>query len=480
MQIKRLNFLIVRSYIGPFILTFCIAMFFLMMQFLWKYMDDLMGKGLEFSIVAELLFYASASLVPMALPLAILFSSIMTFGNLGENSELTAMKAAGFSLIKVMKPLIFLMILISIGAFFFSNNLWPVAHFKMRVLISDISNAKPTLNIKEGMFYNDLPNFSIRIKNKNDETKILEDILIYDHSFPPPNFALDPRDHKRTIRAEKGIMSKSKDGNKLMLNLENGTIYQEMSEASVENARFPYQRYSFEKASIAFDISELSFARSKDDEYQNEHMLTIGQLLKVNDSVNQKIEGRKNESIEYLKNNLGVNKINDTIHSKLTEIRPTNYFEKLARIEQKQVIQGAMNRVRNAESYLNSNNLVMGFEKEHLQRLGVEWHRKFTLSFACIVLFFIGAPLGAIVKKGGLGLPILLSVLLFILYYILSNSGEQMAKNYIVSPFMGMWLSSFILFPLGLFLTLKANNDSALMDRDAYVKLFKRFVGKKK
>lgn len=443
-------------------------------------MDDLMGKGLEFGIIAELMFYASASLVPMALPLAILFSSIMTFGNLGENSELTAMKAAGISLMRVMKPLTAAMLIIGLGAFFFSNNLWPVAHFKMRVLISDISNAKPTLNIKEGVFYNDLPNFSIRIKNKDEASKELKDILIYDHSFPPPNYAVDPRDHKRTIRAEKGMMTKSKDGKKLLLDLENGTIYQEMNPSTIENSMHPYQRYSFQKASIAFDISELSFARSEEEEYSNEHMLTIGQLVNVIDSVSKRMERKEDESRSYLQNNLGTARLKDTTHRKQAgEVIPINYFERLADVEKKQHIQGAINRARNAETYLSSNNLITGFDKEYIQRLNVEWHRKFTLSFACIVLFFIGAPLGAIVKKGGLGVPILLSVLLFILYYVLSNSGEQMAKNYIISPFAGMWLSSFILFPLGLFLTYKANTDSKLMDKEAYVKLFKKLFLRK-
>ena len=311
---KKLGWVVLKAFIGPFILNFMIWMVILDMQFVWLYVDDFMGKGLEWYIILELLFYASATWVPVALPLSILLASIMAFGNLGEHNELTAMKASGLSLTRIMKPLIILMVFVSAGAFFFSNNLWPLAKFKMQVLITDIQNTKAGIILKEGIFYNEMENFSIRVGKKSEDGKDLYDLVIYDYSgtLKPNKIATDPRDYKRIIRAQQGKISQSKDKKKLLLDLVDGYIVQEMDPASVANSEMPFMRYYFDKAALSFNLTSMEFEKSEDDVYENpEYLLRLSQIQELKDSTHIETEKRIQRTITFISNTL-------------TLLRPTN------------------------------------------------------------------------------------------------------------------------------------------------------------
>ncbi len=466
---KKLHKLIISSYIGPFILTFCISLFILLMQFLWKYIDDLMGKGLEWHVILELMFYASASLIPMALPLAILLSSIMTFGNLAENSELTAMKSSGLGLFRIMFPLIVVIVLTSMGAFYFSNNLWPVANLKFRSLLYDITQQKPALSIKDNVFYNGIDGFSIRVQENDSKTNTLKDVLIYDHTKPHDG-------SRKVIRAKTGKMEKTKDEQHLLLTLNDGRMYDE-TEHTRDSKSHPHMRSKFGKQVIRFDLSSFGMSRSDENLFkQGYEMLNLRQLQEAEDTLNRQLNIRKSNYRDHLHQAFIITKDSITAPTAIpnTGAHPSNFqFSKLGAGETKQVLEAAANIARTNKRYIENTLDEIENKKLYINRHQVEWHRKLTLSFACIILFFIGAPLGAIIRKGGLGLPVVFSVIFFLVYHILSTSGEKMAEAGVLEPFLGMWLSSLVLFPFGVFLTYKAARDSAIFDRENYVRILK-------
>ncbi len=468
---KTLNLLILRSYIGPLIVAFCIVMFILIMQFLWLYIDELMGKGLGTWLIIELVFYASANLVNMALPLSILFSSTMTFGNLAEYNELTALKASGNSLIRVMRPLIILMVFISGFAFYFSNNLWPVANFKMRVLLTDISKKKPAMTLKEGVFYNDIDGMSIRVMKKNDETGLLQDILIYDRSTTNSSYNKDFRDYKQVIRAEYGKMHRSPDNKGLVFELHNGEIYKEIEQNQLKDTKYPFQKSRFKHASFNLDLSSLDLKRSDENNYTTDQLLNVKQLDRNIDSLNKVARVIKENLTDYVSKTYATVRQRDKENYHPHE-RATAAFEDQPQVEQKKIIQKAITRCKNVKKHIEQQTKdALGYNEKYITTLKVEWHKKFTLSIACLILFFIGAPLGSIVKKGGFGYPMLFTIAFFILYYILTMIGQKIASNQVVVEYLGVWLSSFVLFPIGVFLTYKANNDSVLFDREFYLRI---------
>lgn len=460
-------------------------MIILDMQFLWLYVDDLMGKGLEWYIILELLFYASANWVPVALPLSILLASIMAFGNLGENNELTAMKASGLSLRKIMKPLTILMVCISGFAFFFSNNLWPLATFKMQLLITDIQHTKAAIVLKEGVFYNEIDNFSIRVGEKDENGLDLHDLLIYDHSGTKlhTSYAQDPRDYKRIIRANKGRISQSEDKKQLQLTLSNGYILQEMDPKTVSDSKMPFMRYYFKEAELNIDLKSFELERSEEDVYENpEYLLNLHQIKILQDSTLIEINKRHEKVNKSIRNNFSMTReVKDTaaIFFKSTNAS-ANYFSTLSKVEQKKNLHAAITNTKNSIRELDIDATRNDVSMRYMNKLSVEWHRKFTLAYACLMLFFIGAPLGAIVKKGGLGWPVLISILFFLIYFILSRAGDEMAISGSLTPFFGMWLSAFILTPIAIFIFYKANNDSKLFDMDFYQKFFRRIFGFRK
>lgn len=481
-MIKRIHVLIVRSYLGPFVLTFFISLFILLMQFLWKYIDDLVGKGLEWYIIAELLLYASATLVPMALLLAILLSSIMTFGNLGEHYELVALKSSGISLQKIMFPLIIISIIISISAFFFSNNVMPYTNLKMRSLLYDVRCLRPELNIKEGIFYKGIDGISIKIGKKDKKNNILYNIMIYNHR--------DRFGNMNVTIADSGVMNITDDKRYLILTLNNGCRYEEIREqaSNVGNKTYPHQHSIFEEQTIVFEMEGFGLARTDEELFKDHYeMLNYKQLGIAEDSLIKAYNERKKNFAEHLLNvnyfkreNKQLNNVKkDTLtarveNAEIIEFDTDSLFENLEHSKKVLIADMASNFARSTKSYISTTKEDCKARMKWIRRHQIEWHRKFSLSFACLVFFFIGAPLGAIIRKGGLGMPVVVSVLFFILYYVISITGEKYVKTAGLPAYQGMWISSVILLPLGFFLTYKAATDSVILDIDTYLNFFKK------
>ena len=467
---KTLYKFILKSYAGPFVMTFFIAMFVFFMMFIFKYIDDFVGKGLSFSILSELFFYFSLTTIPMALPLAILLSSLMTFGNLGEHYELTAMKSAGFSLQKIMTPLIYTSIIIAIGAFYFSNNILPFTNLKAGSLLYDVRESKPALLFKEGVFNNSLDGFSIRIGKKEYDGKTLREILIYDHR--------DMQGNNIVLAAKSGKMEETADKMYLVLTLKDGVSYKELpNNNSKDINRRPMIRDKFQERIINFDLSEFKMSRTNEDLFKNNYqMLNILQLRQTIDSLNKKLEKRKINFTKQLKQSYYAKSFNLLATSDTTNKNEndTISFSQYSKGQQLSIIEIATNTVRSAKAYSESIWDEQETEEYSKLKYQVEWHRKFTLSIACIVLFFIGAPLGAIIRKGGLGMPVVISVVFFIIFHILSITGEKLAKEGEIPVYQGMWLATAILLPIGVFLTYKATTDSSLFDSNAYIERLKK------
>ncbi len=482
---KRLHVFIIRSFIGPLILTFFIVLFILIMQFLWKYIDDLVGKGLDFPTLSELLFYFSVSFIPMALPLAILLASLMTFGNLGENLELTALKSSGISLQRIMTPLIVLVIFISIGAFFFSNNVLPRANLKSRSLLWDIQQQRPELNIKAGTFYNGIEGFSIKISRKDPKTNLLRKVFVYDH-----------RDRKGNINvtyADSGYMKMSEGDSTLILTLYNGYSHTELQEDTRgirRNLRsYPHRRESFEEQTIMLELTGFGLQRSDEDLFKNNYsMMNIDQLSFFRDSLSGVLDERKDIFSNTMLNSHYFVTTRRKIHDRIRlespdsviarEFEPYTILFGLNPMEQGEAIDQALTKARNAQRFVSTTSTSLVAQTKRIRRYQIEWHRKLTLSFACFIFFFIGAPLGAIIRKGGLGMPVVISVFFFVIYYVISLTGEKFVREDVLSPFTGMWISSMILLPLGIFLTYKATTDSAVMSKETYT-LFIRKISSK-
>lgn len=457
--------------------TFFISIFVLLMQFLWKYIDDLVGKGIEFTVFAKLLIYVAASLVPMALPLSILLSSLMTFGNLGEHYELVAFKSAGISLKKILRPLFVVVFMLSIVAYLFSNYWLPLANLKSKSLLYDIKQQKPTMDIKPGMFSNDLENITIRVKDKKEINGVdhLYDVLIYDHS--------DGTGNRKVTKAEEGIMTMTEDKRYLELKLLNGVNYEEEENPKVKQ-EYTLTRTKFAENIIRSDLSQFDLNRTDEELFKTGYkMLNMSQLSEAIDTLTKMKnkhfssfkEGIRNSSMLYSR----FDESKFTQRRDSTVINLDSYFSNLTKDSKVQTLHTAANLSRNTRSRLSSMHGDMKSRQKYIRSHEIEWHKKLTLPFACIILFLIGAPLGAIIRKGGLGMPIVISVLFFLLFHILSISGEKMAKEGAIESTQGMWMASAILLPIGLFFTYKATSDSALFNFDSYSNFFKSMFKKK-
>jgi len=460
-----------RSYAGPALATFFIVVFVLLMQFLWRYVDELVGKGLEWNIILQLMFYASFTFVPMALPISILLASLMTFGNLGERYELVAMKAAGISLRKVMMPLGLFSLLVSVGAFYYSNIIFPYANLKFRSTLYDVRQKKLSLNIREGIFYSGLQGYIIRIGKKEPDGTTIRKVMIYDHSQFQGNTKL--------VMADSGRMQQTADGNYLLLTLFNGTNYEETSKQS-DSQKNPFQRTGFTSEVIKFDLSQFKMTRSDDDFFKNAYyMLNVKQLGYSSDSlgkeVGQRVHDMRSSMLSYYS---GFTKasLNDSIYKKLPPAIAEMKFENRPIEQRKQIASYALGLARNVRGSFEYNRQMVKEKVELKARYDIEWHRKFTLSFACFALFLIGAPLGAIIRKGGLGMPLVISVLLFVAYHVISFIGEKSVRSSVTDPWKGMWMSTMIFLPIGIFLAYKAANDSNIMDAESYMRFFRSIL----
>jgi lipopolysaccharide export system permease protein len=443
---KRLHLFLIKAFIGSFIATFFIAIFLLLMQFLWKYIDDLVGKGLEFTQITELIFYASARFVPVALPIAMLLSSVMVFGKLGENYELAALKASGISLIRILFPLTIFVIIISYSSFLFSNFLMPIANLKNGSMIYDIQKKKPALNIKEGIFYKDIEGFSIKVTKKDADGKTLKNIIIYDHTANNAN--------DKVIIAESGIMQLTKDEQFLELILYNGHSYIDIAKNN-RKVKKPYRTTHFKEDLIRFNLSSFNIMNNSEDLYKGHYaMLSNKQLAIAIDSLNMKFKDRHET--------FTINVI-DKYNSKL-EMDSLVIFENLSLVKQKQQFDIAINKLRTIKSIVKSNKDDLEYRKIIITKHEIEWHRKISLAVACLILFLVGSSMGAIIRKGGFGLPVLISVFFFIIYHVLSMIGEKAAKDLSLHAYEGIWLANAVFLPIAFFLVFKAKNDSELFD----------------
>ncbi len=474
---KKLHKLVIKSYIGPFIVTFFISLFILLMQFLWKYIDDLVGKGLEWYLIAELLFYFTATFVPLALPLAVLLSSIMTMGKMGEHYELVAFKSAGISLRRILWPMVMISSVLVIAAFYFSNNVLPVANLKGLSLLYDVRQQRPAFNITEGIYYHGIDNFVIRVDGKEDGGQTLKGIKIYDHS--------DRKGNVNLTVAEWGNMAMTRDKRYLILTLYNGTNYQEDADLGPLERNRPFQRTHFSKQIRKFDLSIFDLSRTDEDLFRgNFRMLNINQLIHFEDSLSRHLDQRKETFLNTYKrrfHHLMKLEKDDILTSQSSGCFQTDLLHTdtayLARsnVDVSSVFSNAMDMVRNNRSQTNMSHQDFRQRKRNLARYQIEFHRKFTLSFACIVLFLIGAPLGAIIRKGGFGLPLVISVLLFVVFHVISMMGEKFVREGVLEAHQGMWLAPLTLLPVGILLTIKATADSSLLDTDSYIQKFKQF-----
>lgn len=477
LPIKKVHKLIIGSFIGPFVMTFFIALFILLMQFLFKYIDDLVGKGLEWYVVLELIVYASSTLVPMALPLAILLSSIMTFGNLGEHYELVALKSSGISLRKIMMPLVYCVFLISIGAFYFSNFAMPYANLKMGALMWDVKNQKPTLALKEGIFFNGMDGYSIRVGKKENDGQTLKNIVIYNHSSQSGNM--------NVMMADSGRMLKSENDRFLIIELFNGISYEESGTPNTNNDRKQLLRVKFKQHEVKFDLSTFQMNRTDENLFKDHYtMLNIKQLKYYEDSLQKK---GKSEIAYYNQNYRAYTFMDkkfevDSAASPTIKLINSDIIQNFPKASQAGILASAYATIRNIKSYSESTAEDHDKLAEKIRRHEIEFHRKFTLSIACLILFFIGAPLGAIIRKGGLGMPVVISIFFFIFFHILSITGEKFARKGVVDVWLGMWMASIVLLPIAILLTRMATTDSAIFNLEAYSnffkKIFKRSVSK--
>lgn len=465
-MIKKLDKLILKSFIGPFIITFFIAFFVLMMQGLWKYLDDLVGKGLDFVTIGKFLWYVSASMLTLAMPIAILISTIMTFGNLGESFELVAIKSAGISLLRFMRPLMLLAVLFSGITFLFANYVIPYANLKFVALYNDIYYKKPAFDLKEGVFFTYIPNYAIKAGKKDPDGKTIRNVLIYEQTNVLQN---------NTIIAETGVMTISEDKRFLEFNLKNGYRYQE--NGTVYDSTNEYLRLGFTSFKKLFDLSALQKQTTNDSIYRNNFkMLSAGQISRSLDSLKKMKDTAVVRMNRTIAQTLPYTAIQDS-SKKLVAAVQTKYnrFDSIIPDSARMQVNASALSLANTLKYSveNSGNELEGRKKE-IQYHYIEWHRKFSLSMACFVLFFIGAPLGSIIRKGGLGMPLVVAIIFFLMFHLLNMFGEKFVKESMLPPYIGMWLAVIVLTPVGIFLTYKAMHDSQLFNKELYYRAFKK------
>lgn len=469
-MIKKLDKLILKAFVGPFIVTFFITLFVFMMQILWKYIDDLVGKGLDVITLTKFIIYASATLVTLALPIAILLSSIMTFGKLGENFELVAIKSSGISLLRFMRPLFFVALVLCFITFLFANYVIPVANLKFATIYNDIYRKSPAFDLKDGVFYRGFKGFTIKVAKKEKDKTTLKNILIYEQTNGPQD---------NTVISEKGTMKMSPDKKFLEFKLQNGYRYEEKG-TDITGANNEFVRLSFKEYNKLFDLSQLDIQFTPDSFYKNNFkMQTLRQLDVVLDSANKHKELFANRTKLELSSYINYNKFKDNSVQKETIGTATaKTFDELIPDSLKFIVnQTALNTISNSRNIMQ----VTGADYENttgsIRSILVEWHRKFSLSVACLVLLFIGAPLGSIIRKGGLGLPILVALTFFTVFHLLSTFGEKLVKQQTLTPMTGMWLPVIVLLPVGVFLTYKATRDSQLFNKEAYYLFIKKVSG---
>lgn len=486
-MIKKLDILVLRSFIGPFIATFFLTLFVLILQFFWLWIDDFVGKGIDPFTILRLVVYLSATLVPLALPLAILLSSIMTFGNLGETFELVAIKSAGIGLLRFMLPLTVVAMLLSGMAFLFNNYVIPVANLRMKTLHYDLVNKKPAFDLKEGVFYTTIPDYAIKVSKKVNDS-ILYNVIIYETSTGPQD---------NMVAAEKGIMRISSDKRFLEFTLYNGWRYEERGNRYGNNTDFI--RLGFKEYKKVLDLSSLALMRTPDSTYKDRYeMLSTRQLSKNVDSLEKSLTTFRERDRRELQGYLGFSKYLDTgwVNVKAPPIKKgaKTFLDLLPdsvkiKPTDKDSLAVKQTLVEQSTSYANSiKSTIEGpswdfdGKRKELRLTLMTYHEKITMSIAVLVLFLIGAPLGSIVRKGGIGTPVVFAVVFFVIFFLLNNFGKKFVKEDVLQPAAGMWLATAVLFPIGMFLIYKALHDSQLFNKEFYYRAYRavrKFIVKK-
>ena len=477
-KIKKLDIFILKSFCLLFAGTFFICLFIFMLQFLWKYVDDMVGKGLEMTVLAQFFFYSALTLVPASLPLAILLAALITFGNFGERFELLAMKAAGISLVKIMRPLIIFVSVVCCISFYFQNVIGPKAEAKLWTLLLSMRQKSPELDIPEGMFYDEIDGYNLYVKHKNRKTGMLYDVLIY-------NFE-NGFDNAQIIKSDSGRLEMTADKQHLYLRLYSGELFENIKSQNMNQKNVPYRRETFREkhAIIEFDSDfNMVDAGIMSNQSNSKDMGTlqadIDSMQMRNDSLGRSYYNDAMKRVYRPSGNLTKNdttKIEQALAGR--EYYNMDSLFNIATLTDKQkIIASAVNQSESAASDWNFKKFNLEQTETNLRRHQTAWHRKLTYSLACLIFFFIGAPLGGIIRKGGLGMPVVVSVLIFIIYYIIDTSSYKMARDGKWIVWMGMWTSTAILAPLGAFLTYKSNNDSVVLNADAYISWIKKVVG---
>jgi lipopolysaccharide export system permease protein len=465
--IKKLDILIVKAFIGPFIATFLICIFVLDLQFFWLYLDDMVGKNLGLGMLFYMIGLVTVNWVPTALPLALLLSSIMTFGNLGETFEIVAIKSAGIPLLRFMRPLLLITGFLCVIAFLFANNIIPVAQLKLASLKYDIIVSKPAFDIKEGVFYNKIDGYIIKIGKKDKDDSTIHNVVIYKKTYGLQD---------NLLVAKSGTMRVTTDKKFLEFTLKDGWSYEEKGPR--QTTQTDYTRTGFAVYRKMFDLTSFQMNKSNDSSFRYDpKMLSIRQLNTTIDSLSNMRKFYHTRFVREVVPNLSFIRVIDSVWQKPNKdsIKNITSYTELIPDSQRYFIYeralGQLNIIKSNVQFIADDYVT----KEYSKRLhDIEWHRKFTFSFACLVLFMIGAPLGSIIRKGGLGAPLVFAIIFFTFFYLFNTLGEKFAKENVMSPFVGMWLSAFILLPVGIFLTRKAMQDSELFNKEYYYRTFKK------
>ncbi len=477
--IKRLDIFILKNFMTLFAGTFCISLFVVMMQFLWKYVDELIGKGLSITVMAKFFFYAGETLVPLALPLAILLASLISFGNLGERFELLSIKAAGISLFRTIRPLVTFMLILSGASFYFQNVKVPQAHQNLMQLLYSMRQKSPELDIPEGVFYDGIEGLNLYVKSKDKNTGILYNMVIYNMR--------DGIDNAHIILADSGKLETTADKKHLELHLYNGEQFENLNSDALMTGNVPYRRETFVEKHFIFEFDSNfnmadaeTFSTSASTKNMQELFTAIDSMNVVYDSLgtaycNDMKKGSmrvREMSEDDIKKHESEKK-----QGRIEKVMLDSAFSKMPASAKLSVLRDASQKINAQQMDTEFKSYSMENGDGQIRRHWIQIHQMITMSLACLVFFFIGAPLGAIIRKGGLGLPVVVSVLIFIVYYIINTAGLKLAREGSIPVWLGMWISTIVLAPLGLLFTVKSNNDSAVFNMDAYVSFFKKVFG---
>jgi len=476
LRIKKLDIFILKSFLLLFSGTFFICLFIFMMQFLWRYVDELVGKGLEIDVLAQFFFYSGLTLIPLSLPLAILLAALMTFGNFGEKFELLSMKAAGIPLLRIIRPLVIFCTILCCLSFYFQNVIAPKAQMKLWTLLVSMKQTSPELDIPEGVFYSDIEGYNIYVKQKDRETGMMKDLLIYNFS--------DGFENAHIIWASEGSMEMTEDKQHLFLHLYNGEQFENLKSQTISSKNVPYRRETFREKHIViefdggFNMVDGGFLGERSD---SKNMAEISQSI---DSLSLRADsvGRAMfndiKRLTYKENTLTEKDSAKVATGELPSIiNIDSLFNAYTLAEKEKALKHASDRTNTLANDWKVKSMQMKDADNNIRRHQTDWHKKITLSLSCLIFFFIGAPLGAIIRKGGLGLPVVISVIIFVLYYIIDSGSTRVARSGEMNMVLGVWMSTLVLAPLGTFFTYKANKDSVVFNIEVYINFFRWLLG---